>query len=222
MNREHLEKPFSADQLRQRKGNFGNTLDYVEAHAVIKRLNDALESDWSFEVLEHRIMEEVNEVIVLGQLSTQGITKSQFGSSTITRAKETGEIISLADDLKAAASDSVKKCATLLGVGLHLYGTRQPADKDPGNDRQNVVTPIHKTQRNKENQPANGRISSKQHGYILSLAQSKGWTRKELSAHCVDVFGATLDYISRKDASSLIEKLRSDQASLPAPNAAAK
>jgi hypothetical protein len=39
----------------------------------------------------------------------------------ITKAKETGEIISLADDLKAAATDALKKAATLLGVGLHLY-----------------------------------------------------------------------------------------------------
>ena len=52
--------------------------------------------------------------------------KSQFGSSRITRAKETGDIISLADDLKAAATDALKKAATLLGVGLHLYRNDRP------------------------------------------------------------------------------------------------
>src|SRR5436309_3341261 len=30
-------------------------------------------------------------------------------------------LVSLGDDLKAAATDSLKKCATLFGVGLHLY-----------------------------------------------------------------------------------------------------
>lgn len=210
MKRELLEKPFTGDQLRKRKGNFGNTLDYVEAHAVIQRLNEALESDWSFEILNHRIMEEANEVIVLGQLSTHGITKCQFGSSAVTKNKQTGEVMSLADDLKAAASDSLKKCATMLGVGLHLYGTRQSADKDPGGSEENV-TPIRKARGSKASQLSNGRISSKQHQYILSLAQSRGWTRKEISEHCVQSYGASLDYITRKDASALIESMRMDQ-----------
>ena len=34
MNRELLERPFSADQIKQRKGNFGQMLDYA-AHAVL-------------------------------------------------------------------------------------------------------------------------------------------------------------------------------------------
>jgi hypothetical protein len=114
MNRELLEVPFPPEQIRQRKGNFGNVLDYVEAHAVIQRLNDALDSVWSFEVLEHHVMKELNEVLVLGRLSTNGISKSQFGSSAITRTKEGGEIISLADDLKAAATDSLKSAQPCL------------------------------------------------------------------------------------------------------------
>jgi hypothetical protein len=63
----------------------------------------------------HEILKETDEVIVIGQLNAGGIVKSQFGSSRITRAKETGDIISLADDLKAATTDALKKAATLLG-----------------------------------------------------------------------------------------------------------
>ena len=51
MNRELLEKPFSPDQIKQRQGNFGQTLDYVEGHAVIQRLNDAFDGKWDFEIL---------------------------------------------------------------------------------------------------------------------------------------------------------------------------
>jgi len=43
MNRELLEKPFDPDQIKQREGNFG-VIDYIECHAVIHRLNDALDS----------------------------------------------------------------------------------------------------------------------------------------------------------------------------------
>ena len=44
MNRQLLEKPFEAHQIKQREGNFGRTLDYIEGHSVIQRLNDAFES----------------------------------------------------------------------------------------------------------------------------------------------------------------------------------
>jgi recombination DNA repair RAD52 pathway protein len=126
MNREILEKPFGPEQIKQREGNFGKMLDYIEGHAVIQRLNDAFDGDWSFTMTKYEIMKETDEVIVIGQLNAGGIVKSQFGSSRITRAKETGDIISLADDLKAAATDALKKAATLLGVGLHLYRNERP------------------------------------------------------------------------------------------------
>jgi recombination DNA repair RAD52 pathway protein len=46
MNRELLEKPFGKEQIKQRKGNFGDMIDYVETHSVIQRLNDAFEGQW--------------------------------------------------------------------------------------------------------------------------------------------------------------------------------
>jgi hypothetical protein len=216
MNRDILEAPFAPEQIKQRQGNFGQKLDYIEAHAVIQRLNDAFDSAWSFEIIEHQILKEQNEVLVLGRLTAGGISKCQFGSSAITRAKQSGEIISLADDLKSAATDSLKKCATLLGVGLSLYGAKQP--KQPvGNARDSHagnVTPLRRGQeaQSQPNQNGNGqnngRISAKQHQYAVNLAQNRGMTKKELNAHCVGIYGAGVDFISRKDASALIEALR--------------
>lgn len=120
-DRDLLEKPFEPEQIKQREGNFGKTLDYIEGHAVIQRLNDSFDANWSFAILKHEILKKTDEVIVLGRLSAGDVVKTQFGSSKITRARETGEVISLSDDLKAAATDSLKKAATLLGVGLFLY-----------------------------------------------------------------------------------------------------
>jgi hypothetical protein len=109
MNREILEKPFGPEQIKQREGNFGKMLDYIEGHAVIQRLNDAFDGEWSFTMTKYEIMQETDEVIVIGQLNAGGIVKSQFGSSRITRARETGDIISLSDDLKAAATDALEE-----------------------------------------------------------------------------------------------------------------
>ncbi|MDB4304246.1 RAD52 family DNA repair protein, partial [Desulfosarcina sp.] len=108
MNREILEKPFGPEQIKQREGNFGKMLDYIEGHAVIQRLNDAFDANWSFSIIRHDILKETDEVIVQGELKTGNVVKTQFGSSRITRARESGDIISLADDLKAAATDALK------------------------------------------------------------------------------------------------------------------
>src|SRR5262245_54200390 len=114
MNRELLERPFLPEQIRQRKGRNG-LLDYVEGHSVIQRLNEALEGAWSFEIVHHEVREE--EVVVIGRLSAEGIVKMAFGGSQVTRERGSGALISLGDDLKAAATDAMKKCATFLGVG---------------------------------------------------------------------------------------------------------
>ena len=54
--REILETPFGPEQIKTRPGNFGQELAYVEGHTVIKRLNEAFEGAWSFEVVEHRFI----------------------------------------------------------------------------------------------------------------------------------------------------------------------
>jgi hypothetical protein len=121
MNREQLEKPFDPEQIKQREGNFGKTLFYVDGAAVLQRLNEAFEAEWSFSILEHWIIKETDEVLVIGQLRAGNVVKTQFGSSRITRARESGEPIDFGNDYKAATTDAIKKCASLLGVGLHLY-----------------------------------------------------------------------------------------------------
>ena len=201
MNRQLLEQAFSEDQVKYRDGNFGQTLAYVPGHTVIERLNQAFEGLWSFEITAHEIHQD--EVIVIGRLSAEGITKTQFGSSRITKARETGQMVSLADDLKAATTDALKKCATLLGVGLHLYADKpstQGADPDAkkGNGDNNQSG-------NSGN--GNGRLTSKQHSFLLKLANEKGLTKKELNDQSIAIYGCVIDYLTRQNASSLIDSM---------------
>jgi len=204
LNCEVLEKPFPPEQIKQRAGNFG-TLDYIEGHAVIQRLNSALEGMWSFEIINHHINEKEGEVLVLGKLTVGNIVKMQFGSSQITRAKASGEIISIADDLKAAATDSLKKCATQMGVGLYLYNKEKgSSDQVPSNSTGNGSGNGTK-QSQKSN--GNGRLSAKQHSYILKLMAENSITRAEFDRDCVERFGTALDYLSKNDASAVIAQL---------------
>jgi hypothetical protein len=182
MNRELLEKPFDKEQIRQRKGNFGDTIDYVEAHAVIKRLNDAFEGQWSFEVLSQE--NNGSQVMVLGKLTAEGVSKTQFGCSSITTNSKTGEVVSLGDDWKAATSDALKKSASLYGVGLHLYGADkkdQPSEhtgKDSGKGM------------SEKSQPKGGTtITKEQLAQIKELRTKLGWTPRNVQDKSKEMFG---------------------------------
>jgi len=218
MNRELLEKPFEPSQIKQREGNFGKTLDYIEGHAVIQRLNDAFESEWSFSILKNDVLKETDEVIVLGELRAANVVKTQFGSSKITRAKGSGEPISLADDYKAAATDCLKKCATMLGVGLHLYNSDKAPAGRPENGGSGSRQPYQKPntpEGNGDRKGGNGdggRITNKQLGYIVNLGKSLKMNSKDLDEEALKAFGSKLAYLTVKDASAFIDHLKQKSA----------
>src|SRR6516162_9633170 len=189
MNREILEKPFAPEQIKRRQGTNGDVLDYIEGCAVIQRLNECFDAEWIFEIQEHRVYDD--EVVVLGKLTAQGVAKSQFGKSRITRAKKDNSIISLGDDLKAAATDCLKKCATLFGVGLHLYfdvsqtganGNSHANGSGNGNGNGNGhASNGHSEARGPEGNGAPvGRLTAKQLSAIFSLAKARGWSNKQV------------------------------------------
>jgi hypothetical protein len=137
--------------VKQRKARGNQIVDYVEVGYVIRQLNLLFGHLWDFEILEDKILGD--EVIVKGKLSVKSrdsqvvITKMQYGSSEVKRLKESKQPISIGDDLKAAASDSLKKCASLVGIALDVYSgesfsnvdVNQLHDSLPGQDKaQNV------------------------------------------------------------------------------------
>jgi len=183
-----LSQPF--DNIRQRKGNFGQTLDYIEASSVIQRLNDVLEGAWSFEIIEFKIGEE--EVFVKGQLTVGDIVKQQFGGSQITRKKDSKEIICISDDLKSAASDCLKKCATLFGVGLSLY-TNVPN----GQSRQ----------ANGHKPTSNGRITNAQITDLFSTCKANGVLQSQVIKAAKDIYQKSISNLTGIEAKNLINQL---------------
>ena len=114
-----LEYPFRANQILQRQG-----LDYVEGATVIQRCNDAFNyNGWSFTILEVKQIED--EIIVRGRMTVhcgeREVVKEQFGGHVLVKNKQTGEMLSRCDAMKSAATDALKKCASLYGIGIALY-----------------------------------------------------------------------------------------------------
>lgn len=106
----------------------GGGQDYITGEQVTSRLNEVLGFDgWSFTVLQHGYNDEADELWALGEMIVHGertVVRQQFGSQKPNRyssGQNSGRIIDLGFDLKGAATDALKKCASLIGVGLSLH-----------------------------------------------------------------------------------------------------
>ena len=165
MKKDILTRPFPPELIKQRQGQGGKTLSYVETHAVIARLNEGCDA-WSFEIVEHQVLEE--EVVVVAKLTADGVMKMAFGGTSITRDRD-GRPVSIADDLKAAGSDALKKAASLLGVGLELYGGALPAP-----------SPITQQHAPRAVQPAD-RLTGKQYSALQSITRRQNIATDALS-----------------------------------------
>jgi hypothetical protein len=207
MNREQLEKPFAPEQVKRRKGANGDVLDYIEGSAVIQRLNDCFDGEWIFDIQEHRVYDD--EVVVLGKLTAQGVSKTQFGKSRVTRRETDQSLVSLGDDLKAAATDCLKKCATLFGIALHLYfdapqppnGNGEPRGAGDGNG-------LHRSESVRGNGVSVGRLTAKQLSAIFSLAKANGWSNRRIGDFSHEMFGKAPDFLDKREASAVIQYLQ--------------
>ena len=129
---EHTDKKF----IKTRQGRGGYQLQYVETGYMIDRLNKIFNYMWSFEVKEKSQNTSLTQVQVLGKLTgyivipttppmIQAITKEQYGGADIKKFSighpQAGTPMDIGDDFKAAASDALKKCASMLGIAADLY-----------------------------------------------------------------------------------------------------
>lgn len=120
---------------RPAKGG-GSDWDYVTAGYVKRQLNRIFgHENWSFEVKSS--MSEAFEVAtrtgsctILGKLTVytqrpQPIIKEQFGRAEVKFKKGTTKPLDFGNDMKAAASDALKKCAADLGIAADVYNKQE-------------------------------------------------------------------------------------------------
>src|SRR5439155_19090393 len=120
---------------------------------------------------------------------------------------------SLGDDLKAAATDCLKKCATLFGVGLHLYFD-VPQIGASGNGLANGNSNGHATNGHTDakgsevNAALAGRLTAKQLSAIFALAKARGWSNKQVRDFSQEMFAKLPDFLNKTEASAVIQHLQ--------------
>jgi hypothetical protein len=140
-----IEAKLNPQWIKQRQQG-GATLSYIGGHTVIRLLNKAFNYQWSFEVLSEEVKESLPKPAfdgwgknrkpvmnpdgtqkmepqppvakVLGRLTVPGLGyKDQWGSKVLIGGATEQE-----SAFKSASTDALKKCASLFGIGLELYG----------------------------------------------------------------------------------------------------
>jgi hypothetical protein len=112
-----------------RKGRGGMMFDYVKGSYVKKMLNFTFGFMWDFTIVDKG--REDNQVWVQGRLSIRNkkgevmIIKEQFGRADIKFLRGTKTPVDYGNDLKAAATDSLKKCASELGIASDVYSKEE-------------------------------------------------------------------------------------------------
>ena len=119
--------PKSYQYERAAKG--GGKWTYVTGTYIKKQLNILFGWDWDFEVIKFDMNLEAKQCIVLGKLTVRAngrtVIKNQFGRSDIKFKRADQTPLDLGNDLKAATTDALKKCASELGIASDIYGKEE-------------------------------------------------------------------------------------------------
>lgn len=121
--------------VRQRPGPKGITFDYVPGWYFKKVLNYVFGWMWDFEVIHEPTIPDVialldrgiKQVWVTGRLTVKdgkgnSIVKTQSGSADIKFLKDSPkQPVDIGNDIKAAITDSLKKCASEFGICSDVY-----------------------------------------------------------------------------------------------------
>ncbi len=116
--KELLERPLPKEKIKQRPGPGGMTFSYITPDFVISCLNEAFDYKWDTRIISSTMHDSTAVVgfeLTVYDREGSSISKQQFGSCDVNKGMGPG------DAFKGAASDALKKCATLLGLGLELY-----------------------------------------------------------------------------------------------------
>lgn len=137
LNRNQIQKIFNSTPKKyqySRPGKGGGNWTYVKSSYVRKVLDSVFGFSWDFDI-ETTLAEafEIAKVtkmcVVKGKLTVnvkvdgqwQKISKTQFGRAEVKMKRDSDIPLDFGNDMKAATSDCLKKCASLFGIAADIY-----------------------------------------------------------------------------------------------------
>ena len=151
---------------------------------LVAAIDQALGDKWSFDIVHHEVAGD--ETVIFVKLLVDGRYRIGIGGTV-----EKG---SLVHRLNAAAVDALARAADWMGITIPTEGV-QPA-----------VAPAEPTP-----VETGARITRKQLDYLYSLARDRQITRDRLASRCLADFKKRPEYLTKNEASRIIEALKEVQ-----------
>lgn len=107
-----LRTPFPA-----KEHEFFDGMAYVDEYAVSCRLDD-VDPSWRFRCLSIKRTDE--HVVAVYRLTVKGVSRDGVGMAKLTLKKKDGTIITAGEPEKSAATDALRRCSRLFGIGRYL------------------------------------------------------------------------------------------------------
>lgn len=136
-NQNQIQKIFNSTPARykyDRPAKGGGTWTYIKSSYVRKVLDSVFGFNWNFDIettlAEAFEIAKLTKVCVVkgtltGKVNIDGewleVRKTQFGRAEVKFKKNSTELLDFGNDMKAATSDCMKKCASLFGIGADVY-----------------------------------------------------------------------------------------------------
>jgi hypothetical protein len=199
MKTDVLKRPFEPDEIKTRKAGGGRSLRYADGATYVRRLNEAFDHAWQWTILARDRCPEVDsdgkpcadELVVLGRLEAGGVVHEAFGGATVGRGENLG------DDWKAAATDALKKAASLFGIGLELYTDVRPRDEE------DEAKPPAK----QASKPSPSQRLAAVMARVSENAKALGWTADVLDQKCLETYNVASAGLTLEQAEQLGRRL---------------
>lgn len=137
LNENQIQKIWNSTPERykySRPAKGGGNWTYIKSSYVRKVLDSVFGFNWSFDIdtslsEAFEIAKATKMCVVKGTLSGRvkhdgewiTLSKTQFGRAEVKLKKNSTELLDFGNDMKAATSDCLKKCASLFGIGADVY-----------------------------------------------------------------------------------------------------
>lgn len=122
--------------IKKRPAKGGGEWEYVSGAYVQKVLNYVFGFLWNFEIVHEEV--QGDQITVRGRLTinrmkdggdiVQLFVKEQYGRADIKYKKDSKFMLDYGNDKKAAATDALKKCASMLGIASDIYAKEEFRD----------------------------------------------------------------------------------------------
>ena len=188
-----LRKTVDPNLVRQRAGRRDRNgqvhmVEYVEWHTVADILDEHA-PNWGHTVKDIRSIGEIITVTVA--ITIDGVTREGIGTGKA--ISETG--------IKKAEHDALKRAAVKFGIARELY-KREFDSIDHDEQSQPVEAPINNDPMAKT---LGDMITAKQMGMIRAIARE---AKLDAEKECAIVMNCSIDELSKRGASDLIERLQ--------------